>query len=133
MLLTLWADRRKLSRRHSLSLHGGQFVNLSTGDNSLLLRRPLGVCIAENNELSLCYQITYYARKVLLHIYTSRAGRVRVIHSTVTHVFVRVEADMLTVNGYLGFDGIKPFIEDIKKYDKSILLLRRELYRIFYR
>ncbi len=34
-----------------------------------------------------------------------------------------VEADMLTVNGYLGFDGIKPFIEDIKKYDKSIFAL----------
>ena len=29
------------------ALHGGQFVNLSVGDNSLLLRRPLGVCIAE--------------------------------------------------------------------------------------
>lgn len=36
---------------------GGQFVNLSTGDSSLLLRRPLGVCIAEGNELSLCYQV----------------------------------------------------------------------------
>ena len=34
-----------------------------------------------------------------------------------------VEADMLTVNGYLGFDGIKPFVEDIKKYDKSIFVL----------
>lgn len=34
-----------------------------------------------------------------------------------------VPADMLTVNGYLGSDGIKPFIEDIKKYDKSIFVL----------
>lgn len=32
-------------------------------------------------------------------------------------------ADMLTVNGYLGYDGIKPFAEDIKKYDKSIFVL----------
>ena len=39
------------------ALHGGQFVNLSVGDNSLLLRRPLGVCIAEGNDLSLCYQV----------------------------------------------------------------------------
>ena len=39
------------------SFHGGQFVNLETGDKSLLLRRPLGVCIAEGNELSLCYQV----------------------------------------------------------------------------
>lgn len=38
-------------------IHGGQFVNLSTGDNSLLLRRPFGVCKAEGNEITLCYQI----------------------------------------------------------------------------
>lgn len=34
-----------------------------------------------------------------------------------------VRADMLTVNGYLGYDGIKPFVEDIKKHDKSIFVL----------
>ena len=38
-------------------IHGGQFVNLATGDNSLLLRRPLGVCKVEGNEITLCYQI----------------------------------------------------------------------------
>ncbi len=32
-------------------------------------------------------------------------------------------ADMLTVNGYLGTDGIKPFLEDIKTYDKGIFVL----------
>ena len=32
-------------------------------------------------------------------------------------------ADMLTVNGYLGSDGIKPFVDDIKKCDKSIFVL----------
>lgn len=32
-------------------------------------------------------------------------------------------ADMLTVNGYLGYDGIKPFVEDIKTNDKSIFVL----------
>lgn len=32
-------------------------------------------------------------------------------------------ADMLTVNGYLGSDGIKPFVEDVKQYDKSIFVL----------
>lgn len=32
-------------------------------------------------------------------------------------------ADMLTVNGYLGTDGIAPFIEDIKKNDKGIFVL----------
>ncbi len=32
-------------------------------------------------------------------------------------------ADMLTVNGYLGTDGVAPFVEDIKKHDKSIFVL----------
>lgn len=32
-------------------------------------------------------------------------------------------ADMLTVNGYLGFDGIKPFVDDIKANDKSVFVL----------
>ncbi len=32
-------------------------------------------------------------------------------------------ADMLTVNGYLGTDGIKPFVDDIKANDKSIFVL----------
>lgn len=32
-------------------------------------------------------------------------------------------ADMLTVNGYLGFDGIKPFVNDIKANKKSIFVL----------
>lgn len=32
-------------------------------------------------------------------------------------------ADMLTVNGYLGSDGIVPFVEDVKKNDKGIFVL----------
>ena len=32
-------------------------------------------------------------------------------------------ADALTVNGYLGFDGIKPFAEACKKYEKGIFVL----------
>ena len=32
-------------------------------------------------------------------------------------------ADMLTVNGYLGTDGIEPFIDDVKKNDKGIFVL----------
>lgn len=32
-------------------------------------------------------------------------------------------ADMLTVNGYLGTDGIAPFVDDVKNYDKGIFVL----------
>ena len=32
-------------------------------------------------------------------------------------------SDILTVNGYLGTDGIAPFTEDCKKYDKGVFVL----------
>ena len=33
------------------------------------------------------------------------------------------KADMLTVNGYLGSDGIEPFVKEIKQHGKSIFVL----------
>ncbi|MBD5584907.1 MAG: dihydroorotate dehydrogenase electron transfer subunit [Clostridia bacterium] len=39
------------------TIHGGHFVNLSTGDNTQLLRRPLGVCKVDGQDVTLCYQI----------------------------------------------------------------------------
>ncbi len=36
---------------------------------------------------------------------------------------VEFEADFITVNGYLGSDGLMPFIEDCKKYDKGLFVL----------
>ena len=39
--------------------------------------------------------------------------------------FMPFNADALTVNAYLGSDGLKPFIEDAKKYDKAIFALVR--------
>ena len=37
--------------------------------------------------------------------------------------FAEFEADFITVNGYLGSDGLMPFIEDCKKYDKGLFVL----------
>jgi len=37
--------------------------------------------------------------------------------------YLPYEADALTVNAYLGSDGIKPFIENAVKYDKAIFAL----------
>jgi len=38
-------------------IRGGQFLNLSTGDNSQLLRRPLGICAVEGKDITVCYQV----------------------------------------------------------------------------
>lgn len=47
-------------------------------------------------------------------------GRTYIDNTTSESIF---DADALTVNPYLGYDGIKPFIEDCKKYDKGIFIL----------
>ena len=46
-------------------IHGGQFVNLATGDNSHLLKRPLGVMKVEGNNISVCYQLKGEGTKTL--------------------------------------------------------------------
>lgn len=39
------------------SMHGGQFVNLATGNPAQLLRRPLGITKVEGKEVTVCYQV----------------------------------------------------------------------------
>ena len=38
-------------------IKGGQFLNISTGDNSRLLKRPLGIVKAEGNDITVCFQV----------------------------------------------------------------------------
>ncbi|MCX7746819.1 MAG: orotidine-5'-phosphate decarboxylase [Clostridia bacterium] len=47
-------------------------------------------------------------------------GRTQIVEGISESVF---DADALTVNPYLGFDGIKPFTDDCKKYNKGIFVL----------
>ncbi len=47
-------------------------------------------------------------------------GRTRIGEDVLEPVF---DVDALTVNPYLGVDGIKPFIDDCKKYQKGIFVL----------
>ncbi|MDE7083975.1 MAG: hypothetical protein K2O81_01875, partial [Clostridia bacterium] len=36
---------------------GGQFLNISTGDGSRLLKRPFGIVRAEGNDVTVCFQV----------------------------------------------------------------------------
>jgi len=38
-------------------IKGGQFLNISTGDNSRLLKRPLGIVKAEGRDVTVCFQV----------------------------------------------------------------------------
>lgn len=51
----IWAITFKLPEK--VEMRGGQFVNLSVGNSALPLRRPLGICRASGDEVTVCYQI----------------------------------------------------------------------------
>lgn len=53
-------------------IHGGQFVNLSTGSGENLLRRPLGVCIANGRDVSVCYQVKGKGTRYLSEVGSGR-------------------------------------------------------------
>ena len=38
-------------------IKGGQFLNISTGDGSRLLKRPFGIVRAEGNDVTVCFQV----------------------------------------------------------------------------
>ena len=38
-------------------IRGGQFANLSVGDSSFPLKRPLGICGVNGDDIMLCYQL----------------------------------------------------------------------------
>lgn len=38
-------------------IRGGQFANLSVGDKSFPLKRPLGICAVKDDDVTLCYQL----------------------------------------------------------------------------
>lgn len=46
-----------LSLPERQEIKGGQFANISAGDNSLLLRRPFGVMKTDGNDITLCYRV----------------------------------------------------------------------------
>ncbi len=47
------------------AVKGGQFLNISTGDGSRLLKRPLGIVKAEGNEVTVCFQVKGEGTKAL--------------------------------------------------------------------
>lgn len=46
-----------VSLPEAVEVKGGQFLNVSTGDGSRLLRRPLGIVKAEGRDITVCFQV----------------------------------------------------------------------------
>ena len=93
------------------AMHGGQFVNLSTGNGSHLLRRPLGVCITEGNDVSVCYQVKGSGTKYLA---TVEAGRKLQVLLPLGNWFDLDGYENIAVVG--GGVGIFPLIATIREH-----------------
>ncbi|MDE6790739.1 MAG: dihydroorotate dehydrogenase electron transfer subunit, partial [Clostridia bacterium] len=52
----VWALTVTLSESAG-EIKGGQFLNISTGDGSRLLKRPFGIVKAEGNDVTVCFQV----------------------------------------------------------------------------
>lgn len=92
-------------------IHGGQFVNLSTGNGANLLRRPLGVCLVGDGEISVCYQIKGGGTKYLS---TVEAGaKLRVLLPLGNGFGLEKYKNIAVIGGGV---GIFPLIATIREY-----------------
>ena len=96
-------------------IHGGQFVNLSTGNGANLLRRPLGVCKIDGNYISVCYQVKGGGTQYLT---TVEAGRPLQILLPLGNGFDLKGAKNVVVIG--GGVGVFPLIATIREHYKDI-------------
>lgn len=95
-------------------IHGGQFVNLSTGDNVHLLRRPLGIMKVEGNDISVCYQIKGEGTKTLSK---AKAGQQLKVLLPLGNGFNLEGKKQIAVIG--GGVGIFPLIATIREHCKD--------------
>lgn len=93
------------------AMHGGQFVNLSTGNGAHLLRRPLGVCIVDGDDISVCYQVKGSGTQYLT---TVEAGRKLQVLLPLGNWFDLDDYKNIVVIG--GGVGVFPLIATIREH-----------------
>lgn len=96
-------------------IHGGQFVNISTGDLSHLLRRPLGVAKVEGNDITVCYQVKGSGTQNLA---TLKEGAAVNILLPLGNGFDLKGCKSVAVLG--GGVGVFPLVATIREYCKDI-------------
>lgn len=94
----------------TVEIHGGQFVNLSTGDSSLLLRRPLGVMKVEGKDVTVCYQIKGDGTKMLSTV--KEGEKLKVLLPLGNSFDLDGKQDIVVIGGGV---GIFPLIATIRE------------------
>lgn len=95
-------------------IRGGQFLNISTGDSSRLLRRPLGVVKAEGKDVTVCYQIKGEGTRALSKM---GAGETVYVLLPLGNGFNLENAENIAVIG--GGVGVFPLLATLKQYCKE--------------
>lgn len=94
-----------------VGVRAGQFANLSAGGGHLL-RRPLAICKAEGEEITVCFQVKGEGTKLLAS--TGAGMRLSVLMPLGNGFFVRDDERKVAVVG--GGVGIFPMISVIREY-----------------
>lgn len=93
-------------------VRAGQFVNLGVGDGAHLLRRPIAVCKAEGEKITVCYQLKGEGTHLLSALPVG--GKLSVLLPLGNGFFVREEEKRIALVG--GGVGIFPMISVLREY-----------------
>lgn len=92
----------------------GQFINIKTGDNALLLRRPISICEIKENSIVITYKVVGAGTKVLSE---KKAGENLDVLGPLGNGFPKTnKKNVLLVGGGI---GVPPLVEVAKRLSKS--------------
>lgn len=92
----------------------GQFVNVKTGDNALLLRRPISISEVKDSSIIITYKVVGAGTKILSE---KKAGDVLDILGPLGNGFPIVSNQNVVLVG--GGIGVPPLVETAKKLKKA--------------
>ncbi|MCD7729005.1 MAG: dihydroorotate dehydrogenase electron transfer subunit [Clostridia bacterium] len=93
-------------------IKGGQFANISVGGDKFLLKRPFGICKAEDSDITLCYQIKGDGTKKLAQ--TKKGDKLEILLPLGNGFDIPQNAKNVVVIG--GGVGIFPLISVIREH-----------------
>lgn len=96
-------------------IDGGQFLNISTGDNSRLLKRPLGIVEHNGRFVTVCYQVKGEGTQNLSRL--SVGAHLNVLLPLGNGFNLENYKNVAVIGGGV---GIFPLIATIKEYEKDI-------------
>lgn len=109
-----------LADTYRMEIHGfenakpGQFVNISTGDKSMLLRRPISISEVKKDSIVIIYKVVGKGTEILA---SKKAGDILDILGPLGNGFPIIKNDKVVLVG--GGIGVPPLVEAAKKLKEN--------------